>query len=69
MADRLVAKIKERMTHLRVGDSLDKVSVLKSSLMPPTPPPPKIEMSKVCRYSPFLALCFCAVSESDVEFP
>ena len=26
MADRVVAKVKERMTHLRVGDSLDKVS-------------------------------------------
>ena len=29
VADRVVAKIKERMTHLRVGDSLDKVSILK----------------------------------------
>ena len=25
MADRVVDKIKERMTHLRLGDSLDKV--------------------------------------------
>jgi len=25
VAERMVAKIRERMTHLRVGDSLDKV--------------------------------------------
>ena len=30
MAERMVAKIRERMTHLRVGDSLDKVRYLSS---------------------------------------
>ena len=29
VADRMVKKIKERMTHLRLGDSLDKVNYRK----------------------------------------
>ena len=27
MAEQMVAKIRERLTHFRVGDSLDKVSI------------------------------------------
>ena len=50
VADRMVKKIKERMTHLRLGDSLDKVNLWE------------ITASPVKRYSlVILWIIFCVI--------